>query len=280
MKNKLIIFLFNIFIVSNLCGQVRIRILNNEIDDLSSVTLLLEDSSIVKNISFKRFEKNGIEFYYDLPCKIKLSLLGYYDTLLYINNRDSYCEFYLKQRIEELEPVFIKNLKQLKVVEEKNSKGSNLLFDLVSKQTIYFTINLEDYSPVKIISLDFKLENVQRDETLEVKLFNSISDIFIDNYLTKDSIELKNVKNNQLSIIRNNAFSFPYKNNFIVSIRQINKTNLNSKKKTSLVTKFTSNENQIYIQNNKSEIEKIPMSHYLKYFKGYPNVVKTIVYEK
>jgi ABC-type bacteriocin/lantibiotic exporter with double-glycine peptidase domain len=51
-------------------------------------------------------------------------------------------------------------------------------------------------------------------------------------------------------------------------------------KPTFVVTAFQNKETQIYYQNEKNSISKMPNEYFLKHFDGYPLLVKTVKYGK
>lgn len=260
-------------------SQINIEVKNTEIEDVSSFTISLENTSEIKLTNFKTKGKflivNEMEY-----KKIRVSFLGYYDTTLIIEENTKFYEIKLKQKIHELEEVKVNKFNKILLQDKREMKGQNLLFNLGDDKIWYFYINVNKYDLKKLFELYVELDNVCKEDILVVGFYLQIDDALIGNHFFTDTINLNQIKDNFLKIFDYTKNDLSINENFYASFQVIPIKKNRPKKATALVTKFQDSPNQILYQSNKGFLHKMPMNHYLQNFKGYPDIVKSMLYGK
>lgn len=273
-----IAFLF--LMISNICSaQVKIEILNADIDDISVISLCLENNEMIKSTIFKTISKTIIveaEGY----NKIRLSHIGYYDTTLVIKDFKESHTILLRPKVLELNEITVRNLKSFTHIDKRKNKSQTLLFALEENVVWYFDINLSDLEVKELYEVNIELDNICSEDKIEIGLYETFNDAVNLEPFYKDTITLKTLKNNVLSVFNHKNTNVKITEDFLVGLKIIPIKKNRPKKPTSVVTVFQKTETQIYYQKEKETIYKMPNEHYSKYFNAYPLLVKTIKYGK
>ncbi|TAF63798.1 MAG: hypothetical protein EAZ55_13105 [Cytophagales bacterium] len=273
-----LLFIFLLF--SNLAyPQIKIEIQNTDIDDISAISICLENNEMIKNTIFKTIAKTIIvdaEGY----NKIRLSHVGYYDTTLVIKDFTESYAIVLIPKVLELNEIVIKNLKSFTHIDKRKNNNQTLRFALEENTVWYFDINLSDLEVKELYEIHIKLYNICREDKIEISLYETFNDAVNLIPFHKETIDLKMLKNNDLPIFDHKKINVNINKYLLVGLKIIPIGKNRPKEPTFVVTAFQEKETQIYYQKENKTIHKMPNEHYLKYFNAYPLLVKTIKYGK
>lgn len=267
-------------LLKNVCfSQYILEIQNSEIEDISSITICLENEAFIQYI-LPKVEGKKLSFEIKDFKSIKVSHIGYYDTTILVNEKQTTYSILLRPKIVELDEVVIKRLKSYTYVEKKNRKGNNLLFNLEANKIWYFNISLTYFGVKRLDELSIELNNNDKHNQIEVQFFEDINAAVNNRPKFIYTIDLKKEKSNLVKIFNYKENNIFLMDDFILGLRLRLPEGNRQKNPIAVVTKFQENETQVYYQTEKGIIHKMPNEHYFKNFGGYPILVSTIKYEK
>jgi hypothetical protein len=275
--NYILIFLF--FTYSNFSfSQITVGIKNTDIEDVSAINIIAENNEVIKSVNFRTINKTLFieSARYE---KLNFSHIGFYDTTIVIKSSKESHFILLRPKINELKEVVIRPL-QSYIHTEKRERKKILLFPLSRDKIWYFLVNISKLEAKKIKELSIQLRDVDKNELVEVTLYETIKNVTNNDYLFKDTIRLSTVKNDNLKIVNDSNNNIALTDDFILGLRIISTAQPPSMKKNSVITRFQEEESQVYYQTENGIIHKIPNSRYFEYFNAYPSLLKRIQYEK
>lgn len=260
-------------------AQIKIEIQNEDIDDVCAISVCVENNEDIKGVKATCtgktlfVETNGYN-------KIRLSHIGYYDTALVIGSSSESHTLLLRPKVIELNEVIVKDIKPFVHVDKKKGKSKTMSFALNENTIWYFEIDLSHLDVKELYEVNVELSNICREDDIAITLYGTLNDAVNNAPFYKKVVALEGIDNKILKVFDHTETNLTVAENFILGLKIIPIKPDRPIKPTFVVTAFQNKETQIYYQNEKNSISKMPNEYFLRHFDGYPLLVKTVKYGK